>query len=140
MEQPEIDKWSGYSTPRPSASPAIRWSCGAKLSSVNSMDSTANDLVSRWREQAAAYERDGQPGAKLLRRVADELENMWSDWYIEPLTIAQAARESGYTEDYLRDLVRDGTLHAVRFADRGPIRIRRCDCPRKAGHALKAKV
>lgn len=52
-------------------------------------------LITRWREQAAAYERDAQPGATLLRRVADELEEALLRHELEELTTAEAAKEEG---------------------------------------------
>lgn len=76
-------------------------------------------LVTRWRDQAAAYEADGQPGAALLRRVAGELDEAMRRQALEQLTVAQAAQESGYSESQLRR----------RF--RGQRTIRRQDLPRK---------
>jgi hypothetical protein len=40
---------------------------------------TRTDLVARWRAQADDYERDGQPGAMVLKRVADELEALGAE-------------------------------------------------------------
>ena len=77
-------------------------------------------LVARWRAQADAYEADGQPGASLLRRVATELEEALRAHALEALTVAEAARESGYSASQLRRRVP------------GPRAIRREDLPRKA--------
>jgi AraC-like DNA-binding protein len=63
---------------------------------------TPRELVAAWREQAAAYERDGVPAATLLRRVANELEATLTQHELEKLTVAQAAAESGYSESQLR--------------------------------------
>jgi len=50
-------------------------------------------LVARWREQAAAYEEDGQPATRVLRRVAQELDEAVRQWALEQITPAQAAQE-----------------------------------------------
>jgi excisionase family DNA binding protein len=94
-------------------------------------------LAQKWRTDADAYERDGAlvRGEAVLRRAAHELEAAWDAWQSEELTIAQAAAEGGYSEEQLRRKVRDGELAAVRNGDRGHIRIRRHDVPRKLGHS-----
>lgn len=94
---------------------------------------TPADLVARWRVEADAYERDGVPGhAALLRRVATELEGWWRSYESEELTVAQAAAESGYSRDRLRELVRARRLPDARPpGSRGEIRLRRADLPRK---------
>ncbi len=79
-------------------------------------------LVAFWREQAAAYEQDGQPGTALLRRVATELDEAVRGLGLEELTVAQAAAESGYSASQLRR----------RFP--GQRTIRRADLPRKGRH------
>jgi hypothetical protein len=50
-------------------------------------------LIARWREQAAAYEEDGQPAAFVLRRVAQDLDETVRQWLLEQITPAQAAQE-----------------------------------------------
>lgn len=60
------------------------------------------DLVARWREQAEAYEVDTQPGAGLLRRVADELEEALLQHELEELTPTQAAVEEGCHSSTIR--------------------------------------
>ena len=99
-------------------------------------------LVERWRGEADAYARDGVPGhAALLRRVADELEAAWRTWWTEGLSIAQAVIESGYSEDRLRELVREGKLPDARpVGSRGEMRIRRCDLPRRPSAAPAASA
>ena len=63
---------------------------------------TLGQLVSRWRDQAAAYEQDGQPGASLLRRVATDLEGALRQHALEELTPTEAAREEGCNPSTIR--------------------------------------
>jgi len=81
-----------------------------------------DDLIEAWRAQAAQYDRDGVTvGARLLERVADELEAIAGG---EIVTLAEAAARSGYTPDHLRRLVKAGRLtnvgrrHAPRYRAR----------------------
>jgi hypothetical protein len=91
---------------------------------------TAADLVTRWRQQAAEYDRDGQPGARLLARVADELEAAVSSTDAI-VTLNDAARLSGYSADHLGRLIRDGKLtnHGTKHRPRVHV----ADLPKKAG-------
>lgn len=63
---------------------------------------TPVELVVYWREQAAGYEQDGQPGAAVLRRVAAELDEALHREALEELSISRAAAESGYSASQLR--------------------------------------
>ena len=45
-----------------------------------------------------------------MERMIGELETAWRAYETQPLSIAEAARESGYCEDHLRALVRTGQL------------------------------
>ena len=98
---------------------------------------TFHDLAHTWRveaERLRQLEACGQAAA--LERAADELDAAVRSWMAEPLTIREASEESGYTEDRLRALVREGLIPDVRPAgSHGEIRIRRCDLPRKPGLA-----
>ncbi len=97
------------------------------------MTNSLSALVARWREQAAAYEQDGQPGARLLHRVANELEATLREHELEALTLEQAEAESGYSYSRLQQLVADGTIPNA--GDRHRPRIRRAHLPRKPGHS-----
>ena len=93
-------------------------------------------LAEDWLEQAARYETDGAmvKADLLLRRLAGELTAAWREWDAEELDISQAAAESGYSEARLRELAREGSIPDNRPpGSQGPIRIRRCDLPRKPG-------
>src|SRR5512134_1380793 len=91
------------------------------------------DLVTAWRQQASAYERDGQSGARLLTRCADELEEAIRSGDDAPLTLSDAARVSGYSTDHLRRELREG--HIPNAGRKHAPRIRRGDLPRKAGQS-----
>jgi hypothetical protein len=84
-------------------------------------------LAVAWREQAARYEADGQPGAALLRRVAGELEATVRAQRVETLTLQQAAEETGLSYDTVQRRVATGRLPNV--GRRGAPRVRRCDLP-----------
>lgn len=100
---------------------------------------TLGSLSTRWREQAEAYARDGATAqAAVLRRVADELEAVWREWREAELTLGEAAAESGYSKDRLRELVAEGRLPAVGAP--GELRVRRADLPRRPGQPAAGVV
>ena len=90
---------------------------------------TPAELITAWRQQATAYERDGQPGARLLSRCADELEAATTAETNPLLTLAQASERSGYHRESLARLVRKGTLRNYN-TPRRPL-VRASDLPRK---------
>lgn len=94
-----------------------------------------NALPARWREEAErlrALEAHGQAAA--FEQAARELEAAIAARANETLTIREAAAESGYSEEHLRRLVRQGDLPVVRNAGpRSRIRVRRGDLPAKPG-------
>lgn len=89
-------------------------------------------VIQRWRDEADRYERDQAQvaGDKVLRRVADEAEHAFAEWWTEPLDISEASDWTDYSESHLRKLIREGKLRDVR--NEGRLRVRRCDLPRKA--------
>jgi excisionase family DNA binding protein len=94
------------------------------------------DLPPRWREEAETLRRRGQEDlACMVESFVEDLVAEIREEDNELLTIAQAAAESGYSEEQLRRKVRDRELRAVRNGDRGHMRIRRRDVPRKLGHS-----
>lgn len=70
--------------------------------------------------------------AALCETHAREVRECIDEWLNEPLTLQQAAVESGYSADRLGRLVRDGTLPNA--GERGSPRIRRRNLPRKPSH------
>lgn len=87
-------------------------------------------LVEKLRSEADVYERDRAmlDGGRVLRRVADRIEDHFAQWWTEQLDTVGAAAESGYSEDHLRTLIREGRLRHTRNGRK--ILIRRCDLPR----------
>lgn len=67
--------------------------------------------------------------ADAAQRALDLLQQRLSQAVEVPLTPRQAAKESGYTADHLRDLLRQGKLPNV--GEENAPRIRRGDLPRK---------
>jgi excisionase family DNA binding protein len=98
-------------------------------------------LAAAWREQAARYEADGQPGAALLRRVAGELEAAVRALAIEALTLREAAAELGLSYSTVQRKVATGELPNAGTTHRP--RVRRCDLRRRGptgGPDLVAEV
>lgn len=86
-----------------------------------------------WREEAHLLRRRGQKAlAHMAESYAEEIEVAIRRWVQEELTVADATKESGYSAERLRELVREGKIPDLRpEGSRGEIRIRRCDLPRK---------
>ena len=106
-----------------------------KHESKNAVGSPA-DLPREWRHRADCLRRYSASAANAWDDAANELEAALARWESEVLSIRQAAVESGYSEDHLRALVRDGAIPDSRpNASQGGSRIRRCDLPRKPGLA-----
>lgn len=91
-------------------------------------------LADAWLERAAEFRRyAAEAQAVTLERAAAELRAALDAAASEPLTLEQAADESGMSRDHLRHLVASG---AVPNAGRkGAPRIRRADLPTKPGKA-----
>ena len=92
------------------------------------------NLVTELRSDAERCGRDRArvDGKAVFSRIATDIEAAWREWWLEPITIARAAHESGYSEDHLRDLVRQRRIPDNRpQGSRGEIRFPRHYCPRK---------
>ena len=90
-------------------------------------------LARQWREQAKrlrTLEANGQAAA--LEQAARELEAAATTWASKQLTISEAASESGYSEEHLRRLTRNGQLPADRNGGpKSQLYVRRGDLPTK---------
>jgi DNA-directed RNA polymerase specialized sigma24 family protein len=93
--------------------------------------------VSAFRTRAEVLARYGaREAATSLSSAAEDLEGAFRRWWLEQLTIAEAAGEAGYSEERMRELIREGRLEGGRATDTGPLRVRRCDLPKKPGPGL----
>jgi hypothetical protein len=97
---------------------------------------TPSDLPAQWRGRAADLRRwaAAEGAAVALERAADELEASLRSASDETLTLAEAARESGYSADHIGREVARG--HIPNAGRRHAPRVRRADLPRKPGALL----
>lgn len=91
-----------------------------------------NDLVTSWRAEAEKLRRRGADGhATLLESVADELDARLRAVEHETVNLTDAARVSGYSADWLGQMIRAGEIPNA--GRKHAPRIRLMDLPRKAG-------
>jgi hypothetical protein len=96
----------------------------------------SQEVLARWRRRREEWTRLGVQvdGAKVAEEVLADLEALLAAARDVPLTLQEAARESGYSADHLGRLVRQGKIpNAGRPS--AP-RIRRRDLPRRARAAV----
>ncbi|UCG86674.1 MAG: hypothetical protein JSW71_22715 [Gemmatimonadota bacterium] len=88
--------------------------------------------MTKWGDEAHAMRNRGAlvNGAALLEEVLRDFEAATSDFQAETLSLSNAARESGYSVDYLGRLVREGQIPNAGRPN-AP-KVRRSDLPRKA--------
>jgi hypothetical protein len=87
-------------------------------------------FIAEWRARIAMFRRHGiGEAATTGETFADELEAFLRTTDDMTLTIAQAAAESGYSEDHLARQIREGKIPNA--GRPGAPRIRRADLPRK---------
>ena len=88
------------------------------------------DLPSRWRDRAETLRTYGDPNsARLWEIAAVELERAWGTFGEQTLSLAEAARVSGFTANHLGSLVKRGKI--TNAGRTGAPRIRRSDLPLK---------
>lgn len=91
------------------------------------------DLLTRWRTRAEELRPYAAPAAEAFTRAADELDAEIRTAADESLGLSDAARESGYSERRLRELVAGGELENV--GRKGSPRFRRGDLPHRPKRA-----
>lgn len=90
-------------------------------------------LAARWREDAQVFRRYGAAGrARMLERMADELERSADADQCTTVDLSTAAELSGFTRAHLRRLIREGKLAATSDGARVCV----SDLPRKPGYTL----
>jgi hypothetical protein len=89
------------------------------------------DLPATWRERSDELRPYAPAAAEAFARAADELAAAMAEAADEPLTLSEAAAESGYSERRLRELLADGSIPQA--GRKHAPRIRRADLPRRAG-------
>jgi hypothetical protein len=93
------------------------------------------ELPALWRARAETLRRFAPAAATAFEDAADELEAALREAAETPLTLAEAARESGYSERRLRELLAAGAIPNA--GRKNAPRIRRADLPRKASRAVQ---
>jgi hypothetical protein len=91
------------------------------------------EFATKWSKEANAMRHLGAMvnGAAILTDVLADFESVISGQSDEVLTMAQASKESGYSADHLRLLIRQTKIPNA--GRRRAPRIRRRDIPRKPG-------
>ena len=90
-------------------------------------------FVAHLREKAAELRTFGaSESAQTCERNAQDLDNACRAWWLAELPVSDAAQESGYSEDGLRQMVREGKLPARKgVGAKGHVLISRCNLPRR---------
>jgi hypothetical protein len=94
------------------------------------MPMSLEGLTRKWRTRADELRPYTAPTAAAFERAAAELEEALTSYLMQPLTLAQAEAESGYSRDHLARKVRNGAISNA--GRRRAPRILRRDLPRKA--------
>jgi hypothetical protein len=96
-------------------------------------DRFIGEFVAKLRAKAGELRAYGAgDAAQTSERVAQDLEDSFRSWWLAELTVSEAAKESGYSEERLREMARAGTLpHRKGEGERGHVVIARCDLPRR---------
>jgi hypothetical protein len=95
--------------------------------------------VASFQQRAAELRRYGaQEAAESPAQAALDLERSFRKWWLEELSISEAATEAGYSPERLRDLIREGRVAPAAESKR--LRLRRCDLPRKVAPERSASL
>jgi hypothetical protein len=94
---------------------------------------TRIEFVGRWNERAQELKRlaASVDGHQVISEFLAELECLFREEESDILTLAEAARYSGYSVDHLGRSLRRGSIENV--GQLGRPRVRRGDLPRKPG-------
>ena len=74
----------------------------------------AIDLAGQWRDDAAVYRRRGQESlAAMVESFAADLEEWWREWWLEQLTLDDAADEAGVSYSAMQKRLAEGRVTNV---------------------------
>ena len=89
-----------------------------------------SEFVDNLQAKAADVRAFGaEPQAMTLEKIANDLSGRFRAWWLASLSIAEAARESGYAEETLRQMAREGRIAHTRTGAAGYFTVKRCDLP-----------
>jgi hypothetical protein len=92
---------------------------------------TPGELPATWRERSDELRPYAPAAAEAFARAADELDAAMREAADTPLTLAEAARESGYSERRIRELLAAGDVPMAPGGKKHRPRVRRADLPRR---------
>ena len=100
---------------------------------MNGAETFVRYFVARLRTKCVELRDYGaRDQARVCERIANDLEEQFRGWWLTQLAVSEAAEESGYSEERLREMAREGSLpHKRGDGTRGHITIARCDLPRR---------
>lgn len=104
-----------------------------------------DELRAKWQARTEELERLGAlvPAGPLCRAVLEDLAQLRPEDDEEILSLREAAEYSGYSEDHLSRLVKQGRLRTLRPpGSRGRYAFQKADLPQKPGqrHTVPAGV
>ena len=76
--------------------------------------------------------------ASTCSKIASDLESDFLSWRLTELTVSEAAKESGFSEDWIRKLVGEDKLPATKQGRE--YRIARCHLPQRTQPVVTDKV
>jgi hypothetical protein len=90
-------------------------------------------FATKLREKAAELRTYGAGEiAQTFDQISIDLGVEFRTWWLAELSVAEAAAESGYCEERLREMARQGSLpHQKGDGTKGRLTIARCDLPRR---------
>jgi hypothetical protein len=96
-------------------------------------DTFVRGFIAGLRRRSAELRDYGASDAgQACDRIAQDLEEEFRAWWLAQLSVSEAAEESGYSEERLREMAREGSLpHQKGDGSRGHITIARCDLPQR---------
>jgi hypothetical protein len=98
-----------------------------------SADTFVSGFIAGLHRKSAELQAYGASAAgQACERIAQDLEEEFRAWWLAELTVNEAAEESGYSEERLREMARAGTIpHRKGEGDKGHVMIARKDLTKR---------